>query len=239
MPMLISKLRKNKRAKLRNAEYYDITNVFDKLYENSSKGKTFNELMKYIACEDNIKLAYRNIKRNHGSKTAGVDKRTISDIERMAEDDFVSLIKRKFDWYKPKPVKRVDIPKSNGKLRPLGIPTITDRIVQQCILQVLEPICEGKFHDNSYGFRQNRSVEHALANCYRIMQRQKLHYVVDVDIKGFFDNVDHAKLMKQIWALGIRDKKLLSIVIAMLKAPIKMPDSSIDYPTKGKYPNKA
>ena len=70
---------------------------------------------------------------------------------------------------------------------------IVDRIVQQCILQILEPICEAKFHDSSYGFRPNRSTEHAIAECARLMQIQHLHYVVDIDIQGFFDNVYHTK----------------------------------------------
>ena len=100
-------------------------------------------------------------------------------------------------------------------------------------MQVLEPICEAKFYDKSYGFRPNRSCENALAQANSYMYAGKRHFVVDVDIKGFFDNVDHSKLIKQMWALGIRDKKLISIIKEMLKAPIKMPDGEIVYPTKG------
>lgn len=107
-------------------------------------------------------------------------------------------------------------------MRPLGIPCIIDRIVQQCILQVMEPICEAKFYEHSYGFRPCRSAENAISYAYGLAQRNKLHYVVDVDVKGFFDNVDHRKLLKQIWTLGIRDTKLIQIIKAMLKAPIEM-----------------
>ena len=103
-------------------------------------------------------------------------------------------------------------------MRPLGIPTIGDRLIQQCILQVLEPICEAKFYDKSFGFRPNRATEHAIAQVYKYMQVDNLSYVVDIDIKEFFDNVNHGKLLKQMWTLGIRDKKLISIISAMLKA---------------------
>lgn len=222
-----------KQQKLRNLEYYDLQSTFDKLYADSKNGKNFTNLMAIIQSEDNIKMAYRNIKNNGGSQTAGVDKQTVKDIEKLSSDSYVSQIQNKLTWYKPKPVKRVEIPKSNGKLRPLGIPTIKDRLVQQCILQVLEPICEAKFHERSNGFRPNRSAENALAQCYRMIQIQHLHYVVDIDIKGFFDNVNHSKLIKQMWALGIRDKKLICIIKEMLKAPIIMPNGEKTFPTKG------
>ena len=183
--------------------------------------------------EENIKLAYRTIKGNKGSGTPGVDKRTIKHLASMEEEKFVRLIQKQFSWYNPRPVRRVEIPKPNGKTRPLGIPTIVDRIVQQCILQVLEPICEAKFHERSNGFRPNRSTEHAIAQCCRLMQIQHLHYAVDLDIHGFFDNVNHGKLIRQMWNLGIRDKKLLCIIKQMLKAPIVLPDGKRVYPTKG------
>ena len=115
----------------------------------------------------------------------------------------------------------------------VAVPTIVDRIVQQCILQVLEPICEAKFHECSNGFRPNRSTEHAIAQCCRLMQIQHLHYAVDIDIQGFFDNVNHGKLIRQMWEMGIRDKKLLCIVKQMLKAQVVLPDGTRTTPTKG------
>lgn len=222
-----------KQKKLRNLEYYGLQSAFDKLYQQSQNGNVFYKLMDLICMEENIKLAYRNIKRNHGSYTPGTDEQDISDIEKLSVEDYVQLIRNKLAWYKPKPVRRVEIPKPGGKLRPLGIPTIVDRLVQQCILQVLEPICEAKFHERSNGFRPNRSAENALAQCYRMIQRQHLHFVVDIDIKGFFDNVNHAKLIRQMWAIGIRDKTLLCIIKEMLKAPIILPTGETVYPTKG------
>ena len=222
-------IKKPKKQKLRNAEYYDLTETFDKLYEKSKSGKTFNNLMELIESKENIRLAYRNIKKNKGSKTAGADNKTILDLQKWDIDKLVSHIQRKFQNYMPQKVRRVDIPKGTGKTRPLVIPTIMDRVIQQAILQVLEPICEAKFHERSNGFRPNRSAENALAQAYKIMQLQGLHYVVDIDIKGFFDNISHGKLLKQMWTLGIKDKKLIKIISVMLKAEVV----GIGFPEKG------
>ena len=222
-----------KKSKLRHAEYYDMQKTFDSLYADSKSGEVFGNLMDIISAPSNIKLAFRNIKGNDGSHTAGTDGRTIESLAVMPEDKFVKLIQKQFRRYEPKAVKRVEIPKPNGKMRPLGIPCIIDRIVQQCILQVMEPICEAKFYEHSYGFRPCRSAENAISYAYGLAQRNKLHYVVDVDVKGFFDNVDHRKLLKQIWTLGIRDTKLIQIIKAMLKAPIEMPDGENVLPSKG------
>ena len=219
--------------KLRHNEYYDMQEIFDKLYADSKQEKTFENLMELIRSPENIKLAYRNIKRNSGSNTSGTDERTIKDIESIPTDKYVEMVQRKLSYYQPKPVRRVEIPKPNGKLRPLGIPTIIDRLVQQCILQVLEPICEAKFHERNNGFRPNRSTENAIAQCYQMIQLQNLYFVVDIDIKSFFDNVNHSKLIKQMWTMGIRDKQLICIIKAILKAPIIMPNGEIQYPECG------
>ena len=228
---MATKDKAQKKAKLRHAEYYDFQGIQDKLYADSQKGKEFKHLVEIIALPENIRLAYRNIKSNHGSKTAGTDGRTIKDLERLPDEKLVALVQRKLDWYQPQSVRRVEIPKGNdpAKVRPLGIPTILDRLIQQCVLQILEPICEAKFHEHSYGFRPNRCQEHAIALVYKNIQVSHCYFVVDIDIKGFFDNVSHGKLLKQMWTLGIRDKKLLSIVSAMLKAEV----AEIGFPEKG------
>ena len=223
---------------LRHSEYYGMQEVFDDLYAKSSERVPFSELMDIVLNRENILLAYRNIKTNSGSMTPGTDKLTIKDIGCLTPDEVVervqTIVHGSKEWgYRPKPVRRKDIPKPNGSTRPLGIPCIWDRLIQQCIKQVLEPICEARFSDNSYGFRPNRSVEHAIARTYQLMQKSNLHYVVEFDIKGFFDNVDHSKLIKQLWAMGIRDKWLLWVIKQILKAPIKMPDGSMARPEKG------
>lgn len=208
------------KKRLRHNEYYNMQQIFDNLYSYGKNNNNFYNLMEIIKLDDNIKLAFRNIKKNQGSQTAGTDGKTIKDIEQLTAEEFIKIIQNKLEWYKPKPIRRVEIPKPNGKTRPLGIPTIIDRIVQQCILQVLEPICEAHFHERSNGFRPNRSTEHAMSQCYRMIQQYNLYYVVDIDIKSFFDNVNHSKLIKQMWTLGIRDKQLLCIIKEMLKAPV-------------------
>ena len=195
--------------------------VFDRLYADSKNGNNFYKLYEIITSKQNIRLAYRNIKTNSGSTTAGVDGKTIKDIKKCSEQYVIQKIRNKLNNYQPQPVKRVYIPKpGSDKTRPLGIPTIWDRLVQQCILQVLEPVCEPKFYNHSYGFRQNRSCEHAISRVVTLINLARHYYCVDIDIKGFFDNVNHGKLLKQMWTLGIRDKRVLSIISKMLKAEI-------------------
>jgi len=220
---------------LRHAEYYDMQETFDGLYAQASKGKVFDNLMDLIFNRDNILLAYRNIKRNDGSVTPGTDRLTMRDIEKFTPDGLVQKVRNIAKNYSPRAVRRKEIPKQNdpSKTRPLGIPCIWDRLIQQCILQVLEPICEAKFSDNSYGFRPNRSCENAIGAAYKLMQRSHLQFVVEFDIKGFFDNVDHSKLIKQIWTMGIRDKSLIYIIKQMLKAPIRLEDGTTVIPEKG------
>ena len=221
---------------LRHSEYYGMQEIFDDLCAKSAAGEKFTDLMNLILSRENILLAYRNIKANSGSNTPGTDNLTIKDIGRLTPDDMVEKVRSIINgkWgYRPRPVRRKEIPKPNGSMRPLGIPCIWDRLIQQCIKQVMEPICEAKFSDNSYGFRPMRSVENAIQATYFRLQKSNLHYVIEFDIKGFFDEVCHTKLIKQIWAMGIQDKHLIYVLKQILKAPIRMPDGSTMLPIKG------
>ena len=221
---------------LRHAEYYGMQQTYDDLYAKSKNGELFPKLMDIVLSRENILLAYRNIKANSGSNTPGTDQLTIENIGCLSTEEIVDRVRRIVNGkrgYWPKPVRRKDIPKPNGSTRPLGIPCIWDRLIQQCIKQVMEPIWEAKFSNNSYGFRPGRSVEHAIGRAYQLMQLSHLHYVIEFDIKGFFDNVCHTKLIRQIWAMGIHDKHLIYVVKKILKAPIRMPDGSKKYPQKG------
>lgn len=214
---------------LRYWEYYGMTETFTDLYERSKQGERFNRLYELITSRENILLAFRTIKSNKGSKTKGTDNRTIDDIKNMKDDEIVVKVNKLLQNYQPKKVKRVYIPKPNGDKRPLGIPSIMDRLIQQCFKQVLEPIADAKFYNHSYGFRPLRSTHHAIARIQYLINNSKLHYVVDIDIKGFFDNINHTLLLKQLWNIGIQDKQVLKIISKMLKAVI----DGEGKPTKG------
>jgi group II intron reverse transcriptase/maturase len=215
--------KRKKKCTLRHNEYYDMQGIFDKLYEDSKNDKIFSNLLDLIIDDKNIELAYRNIKKNTGSKTKGVNGHTINDIADWSVEKYTTYVRNRLANYAPHGVRRVEIPKTDGsgRMRPLGIPTIEERLIQQCIKQILEPICEAKFHPHSYGFRPNRSQENAIARCMYLINRSELHHVIDIDIQGFFDNVNHGKLLKQIWSMGIQDKRLICIISKMLKAEIK------------------
>ena len=205
---------------LRYWDYYNMTGIFTGLYEKASQKDTFTRLYEIIISRENILLAFCTIKSNKGSKTPGTDGKTIKDIKELSENGLVKTTQTKLKNYQPKKVRRKYIEKDNGQLRPLGIPCILDRIIQQCFKQVLEPIAESHFYKHSYGFRPLRSTRHAMARVQFLINQAQLHYVVDVDIKGFFDNVNHRLLIKQLWNLGIQDRRVLACISKMLKAEI-------------------
>lgn len=206
-----------------------MTDTFTDLHQRAKDNETFKYLYDIITSSNNILLAYRTIKSNKGSKTPGTDGKTILDIEKLSNKQLIEEIRKQLKNYRPKKVRRKLIEKDNGKMRPLGIPCILDRIIQQCFKQVLEPIAEAHFYNHSYGFRPLRSTHHAMARIQFLINRSQLHYVVDIDIKGFFDNINHTLLIKQLWNLGIRDRKVIACISKMLKAEI----DGEGIPTKG------
>ena len=205
---------------LRNNEYYCMQELFDFLYSKSQKECYFYTLTDYIMGDDNLRLAYRNIKTNNGSKTNGLSGKNMTFIGKMVMWKYLKEIKNIITNYNPSIIKRVGIPKSNGKVRYLGIKEPKDKIVEQAIYQILEPILTAKFHNNSNGFIKGRSTSRAIAQFTNYIIRDKLYYVIDLDIKSFFDNVNHGKLLKQLWSCGVRDKNLLSLISKMLKAEV-------------------
>lgn len=183
------------------------------------KGIAMKATYEQIVSHDNVIKAIENMAKNKGSNTAGVDGKTVVDYSD--KEEFAKEIQKRMKRYHPKAVKRVYIPKPHSdKMRPLGIPCYIDRVIQMAIKQVLEPICEEKFYDKSYGFRPNRSAENAIADIHKLVTLSKCYFVASVDIKGFFDNVNHEILYQQLKNIGITCKRTLALIKAILRAPI-------------------
>jgi len=181
----------------------------------------FFDIYHLLYDENWLDRAYRSVKSNAGSRTAGVDGLNMSDFEEELERNLRGLRQSlKDETFDPKPVRRIHIPKGDGRERPLGIPTIKDRIVQEALRMVLEPIYETDFSQYSYGFRPNRSTMDAL-NVVKMATRENMKYfwVIDADIKGFFDNVDHQTL-EQIIQDRIKDQQIRDLIWEFLKAGI-------------------
>lgn len=164
---------------------------------------------------DILEEAYRRAKTNGG--TSGIDGETFEDIEKQGRTEYLAILQKelKEGQYKPKPVKRVYIPKRNGKERPIGIPTIRDRIVQTSFLMILEPIFEADFAESSYGFRPKKSAHEAVREIYKYLN-WGCEEIYDVDIEQYFETVEHWKLMRLL-SLRISDGKVLRIIKLLLK----------------------
>ena len=185
--------------------------------EINSNGYTKGELLEKILRKENLRLAFKRVKSNKGS--AGIDGVTTEELlEHLRENKDEIIGKIKARKYKPTPVRRVQIPKPNGTKRNLGIPTTTDRVIQQAITQVLSPIYEKKFSNNSYGFRPNRSAHGALTRIKEIADEGYM-WVVDLDLEKFFDTVNQSKLI-QILSEEIKDGDVISLINKFLKAGI-------------------
>jgi hypothetical protein len=173
--------------------------------------------------------AYKRVKANKGA--AGVDGQTIFMFDADLKNNLYKLWNRLASGsYFPPPVMRVEIPKADGRMRPLGIPTVADRIAQMVVKQNLEPELEQHFHPDSYGYRPGKSaldaVGKARKNCW------KRDWVLDLDIKGFFDNIDHELMMRAVRA-HTKEKWVLLYIERWLKAPVKMLDDTLEFPKKG------
>lgn len=201
----------------------DLKKLQDFLYQKSGENNIFTGLLEAMSSEVTIITAIHNIKSNKGSKTAGVDRKKMDRYLQMPRDEVVALIQGNLNHYLPKPARRVYIKKSNGKERPLGIPTIVDRIVQECVRIILEPICEAKFYPHSYGFRPYRAQKHAISDIVHTINlpakpENKAVFALEGDIKGCFDNINHRILLQKLWKIGIHDKRVITIIRQMLKA---------------------
>ena len=177
--------------------------------------------MEQILSKDNLNTAYLQVVRNKGAE--GVDGMKYTELKEHLEKNG-EIIKEQLRTrkYKPQPVRRVEIPKSDGGVRNLGVPTVTDRFVQQAIAQVLTPIYEEQFHDHSYGFRPNRCAQQAIITALDMMN-DGYDWIVDIDVEKFFDTVNHDKLMPLI-GKTIKDGDVISIIRKFLVSGIMVDD---------------
>lgn len=187
-------------------------NLISEIAKRDEKGRL--DSLAYLLNAENLKECFKMLKKG---RATGVDGIEIEDYEKELESNLENLVTRmKSQSYKPQPVRRAYIAKANGKLRPLGIPAVEDKIVQRGIARILEAIYEVDFLDFSYGFRPYRSCHQALKRLDQVIMTQPINHIIDADIKGFFDQVDHDWMMK---FLGVRigDTNFLRLIKRFLK----------------------
>jgi RNA-directed DNA polymerase len=198
-----------------------------KLYQKSKQEETFRFYVLYdkLCLPYVLREAYKRCRKNGGSP--GVDGVTFASIEDAGVDGFLERIRNELEQetYRPEMVRRVYIPKANGKMRPLGIPTIKDRVVQTACKLVIEPIFEADFQDESYGFRPRRSAGQAVATIREHLKRG-YDQVYDADLSSYFDTIPHDKLMKLL-EQRITDKRVLKLIRMWLKTPVRDDDGTI------------
>ena len=183
--------------------------------------KNDDTLLNELLSDENLKIAKQRVKKNKGA--SGIDGMEVKELDEYLSkhlDEIKEQIRNK--KYSPKPVKRVEIPKPDGGVRNLGVPTVVDRFVQQAIAQVLTPIYEPKFSESSYGFRPNRCCEMAILKALEFMN-DGYQWVVDIDLEKFFDNVNHDKMISLIMK-DVKCGEIVSLINKFLKSGIMIDD---------------
>lgn len=180
-----------------------------------------SNILEVILEKENLNNAFQNVVKNKGA--SGIDEMRVNQLKEHLEANGKEIIEQiRNRKYKPQPVKRVEIPKANGGIRDLGIPTVTDRFIQQAIAQALTPIYEKQFHENSYGFRPKKNAQMAVVKCLEMMN-DGFNWIVDIDLEKFFDNVNHDKLMSLI-GITIKDGDVISLIRKYLMSGVVIDD---------------
>ncbi|MTV51092.1 group II intron reverse transcriptase/maturase, partial [Heliobacillus mobilis] len=184
-------------------------------------------LLEKIVDRNNLNHAYKRVKSNKGAR--GIDGMKVDELLQYLKENGSQLRQSILDGkHRPNPVRRVEIPKEDGKKRKLGIPTVVDRVVQQAISQVLTPIYEKQFSDNSYGFRPGRSAHEAIRKCQNNIN-EGYKYVVDMDLEKYFDTVNQSKLV-EVLSRTIKDGRVISLIHKYLKAGVMVKNSFEETP---------
>ncbi len=193
-------------------------------------GASSEDLLERILSPENLQAAWLRVKANGGA--AGVDGMTIAQFPAFARQHWGKIRSRLMaGTYHPAPVRRVFIPKPNGDLRPLGIPTVLDRVIQQAIAQLLTPVFDPHFSTHSYGFRHGKRAHQAVRSVQEAAQAGYA-YAVDCDLKSFFDTVKFDRLMRLL-ARRISDKRVLRLIGAYLRAGVQLEDGKVEATTQG------
>jgi len=200
-------------------------------WSTENKERKFDRLLRLIADRAWLSEAARITLASSGARTPGVDGVDKDMMEANLQHELATIRDELLEGsYSPLPARRVYIPKANGKLRPLGIPTVSDRIAQMVVKQVLEPVLEPMFHEDLYGYRPGKSAHHAIAQARKRCWR--FAWAVEIDIKGFFDSIDHALLLKAV-RHHTQERWVVMYIERWLKAPVQMLDGTMVTRTRG------
>ncbi len=232
-PLNKGSLQKDSSESERYVGVYDSLRITENNITNANESK--ERLLEKILDKDNLNNAFKRVKANKGAH--GVDGMEVDELLQYLKDNGVQLRQSILDGkYRPNPVRRVEIPKEDGKQkRKLGIPTVADRLIQQAIAQVLTPIFEVQFSNNSYGFRPKRSAHGAIEKCQENIE-QGYKYGVDMDLEKYFDTVNQSKLI-EVLSRTIKDGRVISLIHKYLKAGVvvrhKYEETEIGVPQGG------
>ena len=200
--------------------FKDLSNIYNELYIKAQNNEIFSNLKSLILSDMNIQFAIENIKSTINPQIVGIDKLTINIFTTLSIDEIINHIQELCKNYIPKPVIAKEIQNKQGQIQYIGIPTIWDRLIQQCILQIIEPICIAHFCNRNYSYKFQCTISNIISHVYNRLQLNKIYNVLEIDIHDLYNYINHSKLIKQLWTLGIRDKWLIYQLKNILSTPI-------------------